>query len=157
MAAPSKEHWQFGRAILASLLRGRWFLRGGHLPPSGHSVGDAFVGVGVAAADDPAVDDFTFALLRSAGISRVRLDFSPGDESKPAKRLLERLCAEQFQITLHLVQARDEARRMPSKEAGEAWRKFVVETLDRVGSRVEMIELGMQSSEQQATLKVIKN
>ena len=142
MAAPSKEHWQFGRAILASLLRGRWFLRGGHLPPSGHSVGDAFVGVGVAAADDPAVDDFTFALLRSAGISRVRLDFSPGDESKPAKRLLERLCAEQFQITLHLVQARDEARRMPSKEAGEAWRKFVVETLDRVGSRVEMIELG---------------
>lgn len=64
------------------------------------------------------------SLLRSAGISRVRLDFSPGDESKPANRLLERLCAEQFQITLHLVQARDEARRMLSKEAGEAWRKF---------------------------------
>ena len=142
MEVPSKEHWQFGRAILASLLRGRWFLRRGHLPPAGHSVGDDFVGVGVAAADDPAVDDFTLELLRKAGISHVRLDFAPGDEINPANRLLERLCAEQFHITLHLVQPRDEARRMPSNEAGEAWRKFVVETLDRVGSSIEVVELG---------------
>ena len=142
MEVPSKEHWQFGRAILASLLRGRWFLRRGHLPPAGHTVGDDFVGVGVAAADDPAVDDFTLELLRTAGISHVRLDFAPGDEINPANRLLERLCAEQFHITLHLVQPRDEARRMPSNEAGEAWRKFVVETLDRVGSSIEVVELG---------------
>ena len=142
MGFPSKEHWQFGRAVLCSLLRGRWSLPGGHLPASGHLVGAAFVGVGVAAAEDPAVDDFTVELLRNAGISHVRLDFAPGDEARPAGRLLERLCAEQFHVTLHLIQRRDEARQMPSPEAIAVWRTFVVETLDRFGSRVEMIELG---------------
>ena len=142
MGFPSKEHWQFGRAVLCSLLRGRWSLPGGHLPASCHLVGAAFVGVGVAAAEDPAVDDFTVELLRNAGISHVRLDFAPGDETRPAGRLLERLCAEQFHVTLHLIQRRDEARQIPSPEAIAVWRTFVVETLDRFGSRVEMIELG---------------
>ncbi len=142
MAFPSKEHWLFGWAVLGSFLRGRWFFPKGHLPPSDHTVGDAFVGVGVAAAEDPAVDDFIIELLQSARISHVRLDFVPGDEARPACRLLERLCSGQFRITLHLIQPYADARQMPAQEVGEAWRKFVAETLDRFGSRVEMIELG---------------
>lgn len=138
----SKVHWQFGWAVFSSFVRGRWRFRDGHLPTEGRIVSDAFVGVGVAAADDPAVDDFIVNRLRQAQVYHVRLDFSPGDESASANRLLERLCAENINVTLHLVQPSDDARRMPSPGVEDAWRRFVVETLDRVGSRIEILEIG---------------
>lgn len=135
-------HLRFALAVLSSLVRGRLFFRSGHRPSSGHVVQDAFFGVGVAAAPDPAIDDFIVENLRELDLRHVRIDIVPGDEDGPACRLLDRLCDEAFKVTLHLIQPRDEAKRMPSVEAGAAWQRFVAATLERYATRVEMIEIG---------------
>ncbi|MFT3848011.1 MAG: lipopolysaccharide kinase InaA family protein [Propionivibrio sp.] len=138
----SRVHLQFGWAILSGIVRGRLSFRGGHRPVAGHTVGNAFVGVGVAAAEDPAVDDYIVERLRETGIRHVRLDFSPGDETAAASRLLMRLIGEDLKVTLHLVQPLDEARRMPAPDVSESWRSFVSATLDRFGSAIEIVEAG---------------
>ncbi len=147
----STTHWQFGRAVFSSFVRGRWFFDKGHLPTEGKVVGDGFFGVGVAASDDPAVDAFILDRLHEAGITHVRLDYASGDETGPTQRLLERLCAANIRVSLHLIQARDDARRMPSSEAGAAWRTFVAETLDRVGRSIESVEIGSTANRKRWT------
>ena len=148
MSAASKLRWRFGVALLDAIVRGRLRFPGGHLPPSGHRVDPAFAGVGVAAAHDPAIDEFIIGRLQDAGIGHVRLDYSPGDEHGAAGRLLEKLCANGLKVTLHLVQAREAARLMDSAGAREAWRKFVAGALDRFGSRIEMVEIGSTANRQ---------
>ena len=138
----SKVHLEFGWAILSGIVRGRLSFPGGHRPVAGHTVSDAFVGVGVAAAEDPAVDDYILERLREAGIRHVRLDFSPGDQDKAAGRLLSRLIADDLKVTLHLVQSFDDAKRMPAQDVSETWRVFVTRTLDRYGSAIEIVEAG---------------
>lgn len=138
----SSLHRRFAWAVLSSLLRGRLFFRGGHLPPSGHSVGEAFFGVGVAAAQDAAIDDYIVESLKELGLNHVRIDVTPGNEDGPPCRLLDRLCDEAFKVTLHLIQPRDEAKRMPSPEAGAAWQRFVAGMMDRYAARIEMVEIG---------------
>jgi hypothetical protein len=138
----SKVHLQFGWAIVSSLVRGGLSLRGGHRPVAGHQNSNAFVGVGVAAADDSEVDDYILDRLREAGIRHVRIDFSPGDEKKAAARLLSRLIADELKVTLHLVQPFDDAKQMPAPEASEKWQRFVSTTLDRFGATVEIVEAG---------------
>ncbi len=143
MKSTSSLHLRFGLSLLGSLLRGRFVFPGGHRPTVGHQVPDAFAGVGVAAAEDPEVDDWLIARLQETGIRHVRLDFSYGDASRPAARLLDRLLSAGYKVILHLIQPADRARSMASSEAvrGE-WQRFVVETLDRFGVRVEIIEIG---------------
>lgn len=138
----SRLHLRFAWAVLSSLLRGRLFFRGGHLPSSCHPVGVAFFGVGVAAAQDAAVDDYIVDSLKELGLRHVRIDIAPGDEEGPPCRLLDRLCDEAFKVTLHLIQPRDEARRMPSPEAGATWQRFVAGMMDRYAARIEMVEIG---------------
>ena len=133
--------WSFFRAIAGYLLKGRFAFPGGHLPPIGHVVPENFAGVGVAASVDPAVDDWIIEKLLSAGIRNVRLDFTYGDAEGPAGRLLRRLIDADFRIVLHLLQPADDACQMPALEAGETWRQFVVDTLDRFGKSVTMIEV----------------
>lgn len=133
--------WSFFRAIAGYLLKGRFAFPGGHLPPSGHVVPEDFAGVGVAASVDPAVDDWIIEKLLAAGIRNVRLDFTYGDAEGPAERLLRRLIDADFRIVLHLLQPADAARQMPAPEAGELWRKFVVDTLNCFGKSVAMIEV----------------
>lgn len=141
--AGSRSRIRFVRAVLGYLLSGRLRLPAGHLPPSGHRVSEAFAGVGVATADDPAVDDYVIARLNEAGVRSVRLDFSYGDADAPAGRMLGRLCACGFQVMLHLVQPFDAARRMADDEASRAeWRRFVGTTLDRFGGGVTQVEVG---------------
>lgn len=131
---------RFVAASVRALLAGRFFLRGGERPPAGHLVPAGFVGVGVAAAENPAVDDWMIEKLRAAGIRDVRLDFVPGDDQRPAGRLLRRLLDADFRVVLHLLQPADQARRMPAAAAVDAWRAFIVATLDRYGSRLAMVE-----------------
>lgn len=133
----------FVLAVAGALLRGRMRVPGGHRPPvGGHVVGAAFAGVGVAAAADPAVDNFIVEQLRIAGIRHVRLDFASADEGGDGERLLKRLLAENICLTLHLVQVREDARLMPQGEAAERWRTFVSRILDRYGAEIEWVELG---------------
>jgi hypothetical protein len=143
MSGAARPHRQFAHALLAYLLRGGFAFRGGHRPPVGHVVPEAFAGVGIAAAEDPVVDDWLLARLNESGIRHVRLDFTYGDAERPAGRLLERLLGASLQVTLHLVQPVGQARKMESSdEARREWQEFIVATLDRFGCRVEIVEIG---------------
>lgn len=143
MPGLSSSHRCFAAALLGYLLRGRLHLAGGHLPPPpGHAVPAAFAGVGVAPAADPAADDYLLARLEELGLRHVRLDFSYGDDTGPAGRLLERLLAAGHRILLHLVQPAQAARRMHTEAARNEWRAFVADTFDRYGARIEAVEIG---------------
>lgn len=131
----------FLRAVAGAVLKGRLAFADGHRPPHGHTVPRAFAGVGVAASADPAVDAWIIESLQMAGLRNVRLDFTYGDADGPAGRLLERLLDAGFAVVLHLLQPADAARQMPAAAAQVAWREFLVDTLDRFGQRVAMIEL----------------
>ena len=143
MSGVSRPQIRFAGALLGYLLRGGFSFAGGHRPPVGHVVPEAFAGVGIAAAEDPAVDDWLLARLNESSLRHVRLDFTYGDAARPAGRLLERLLGASLQVTLHLVQPAGPARKMESsEEARREWQDFVVATLDRFGSRIEIVEIG---------------
>lgn len=133
--------YRFLLQLAAYLLRGRFSMPRGHLPPVGHRVPEHFAGVGVAAAEDPAVDDWLIEQLESAGLRNVRLDFTYGDPEGPAARLLERLLARDFRVVLHLLQPAEAARRMTEAAAQDVWRQFLVQVLGRYGDRVAMVEV----------------
>lgn len=133
---------EFAAANLASLRAGRLSLRGGHRPPAGHAVAPEFVGVGVATAGDAATDHYVIERLHELGVHSVRLDFTYGDADGPAGRFLDALIADAFRVMLHLVQPFDAARMMGRESARQQWRRFVAETLERYGTRVELIEIG---------------
>lgn len=138
----SSPRLRFAWAIVSYVFLGRMFGLGAYRPKAGHVVPGRFVGVGVAAADEPAVDDFLLARLKEAGVWNVRLDFTYGDGKRPASRLLTRLCAAKFGVTLHFVQPYNSARRMERTEEREKWRSFLAETLDCFGQCVTMVEIG---------------
>lgn len=131
----------FVATVLAYLLRGRLSFPGGHRPPVGHVVPEAFAGVGVAASSDAAVDDWIIEKLQQSGIRNVRIDFTYGDLDGPAARLLERLLDDGFRVVLHLLQPAPEAQQMPTPAAGVVWREFVAKVLDCYGSQVMMVEV----------------
>lgn len=151
MSTSENPYWRFGLALTSAMLKGQLRFPGGHRPPVGHVVSQAFVGVGVAAADDPAVDDYILARLTDAGIRHVRLDLSPGDESAPAARLLAKLCDSGLLVTLHLVLRAEQAREIFSDHGQTVWRVFVANALDRYGSRIEMVEIGSTTNRQRWT------
>lgn len=132
---------QMGLALARYTLTGGFSRPGTHLPASGHVVPVDFVGVGIAASEEPAVDAWLIACLRENGISNVRLDFTYGDAEGAAGRLLEALLDAGFRVVLHLLQPLVAARQMPSQPAAGAWREFVVATLERYGARVAMVEV----------------
>lgn len=133
---------RFVAASLAALVSGRFFYRNGHLPPSGHLVPEGFIGLGVAAAKDPAVDDWIIEKLSAAGIRDVRIDLSPDDVGQPPERLLCRLLDADFRVVLHLLQSTEQAKQMPAAVVADLWRAFVADVLDRFGGRVRMVEVG---------------
>lgn len=133
---------EFLQAILASVLRGRLFLREGHLPPAGHRVHDGFAGVGVATAPDPATDAAILSALEELGVRRVRLDFSYGDLDNHVARFLDALIEHGFDVWLHLVQPADAAQHMGTQAARTEWAEFVDTTLARWGERIDLVEIG---------------
>ncbi|MGL1834093.1 lipopolysaccharide kinase InaA family protein [Rhodocyclaceae bacterium SMB388] len=132
---------RFITANLSALVRGRLFIPGGHLPPAGHTVPSDFAGVGVATNADPGTDRQVIAHLRALGVMQVRLDYTYGDGDGSVARFLDALCAEGFTVMLHLLQPFDAARSMPDAAARAEWQRFVVDTLDRFGDRVELVEV----------------
>jgi hypothetical protein len=93
-------------------------------PAAAHTVPADFLGICVAASDDPAGDAFVLCSLREAGLRDVRLDITYGYENAPAGRLLKRLLADDFRVLLHLVQPFDEARLLPAADALDRWARF---------------------------------
>ncbi|HRQ58951.1 MAG TPA: lipopolysaccharide kinase InaA family protein [Azoarcus taiwanensis] len=137
----NKLQWRFIAANLRALLTGQFSMPRGHVPSGGHRVPNDFCGVGVATNPDPLTDDAVISALHDLGVRQVRLDVTYGDLDNHVARFLERLLKEDFKVMLHILQPFEAARAMPSPEATTQWRDFLIATLDRFGSQVEIIEL----------------
>lgn len=139
---PAVMNYRLLLKAIRQIFKGGLSFPGGHIPPAQHRVAADFSGVGVAAAEDPAVDDFILRQLGELGIKNVRIDFSYGDENGPAARLLKKLLDSELQVLLHLVQPFDAAFKMKETEAQNSWRTFVSKVCDRYGQQVYAIEVG---------------
>ena len=127
---------------LTYILRGGLRIKNAHLPPSNHMIPADFIGVCVASAPDPATDDYVISQLNLLGIKQVRLDFSYGDLNSFIARFLRALIAQQFSVSLHLVQPFTAASNMQSAAEQVIWRQFLVAVLDAFGQNIQHIEIG---------------
>lgn len=134
--------WPIIRKGLAYILSGKFRLKNAHLPAERHTVPANFIGVCVASATDPSMDDYVIAELRVLGIYQVRLDFTYGDLESFNARFLQRLINDGFHVTLHLIQPFSHARNMESKTEQEAWQSFLINVLNRFGRHVARVEIG---------------
>ena len=127
---------------LSYILRGGLHIKNAHLPPSNHMIPPDFIGVCVASAPDPATDDYIISQVNTLGIKQVRLDFSYGDLNSFNARFLRALIANNFSVSLHLVQPFAAASNMQSPAEQAIWRQFLVAVLDAFGQDVKQIEIG---------------
>jgi hypothetical protein len=127
---------------LSYILRGGLHVKNAHLPPSNHIIPADFIGVCVASAPDSATDDYIILQLRALGIKQVRLDFSYGDLNGFNARFLRALIANNFSVSLHLVQPFAAASNMQSGTEQVIWQQFLVDVLDSFGKNVKHIEIG---------------
>lgn len=134
--------WPIIRKGLAYIFSGKLYIKHGHLPPKNHLVPKNFVGVCVASAADASMDDYVISQLHTLGIKQVRLDFTYGDIDSFNTRFLERLIAENFRVTLHLVQPFMHAKHMENVREQAAWQTFLETTLARFGTQITRIEIG---------------
>lgn len=133
---------QVVRDGLSYLLRGGMYIKNGHLPPKNHHIPDNFFGVCVASNKDNAVDEYIIGQLQTLGIKQVRLDFSYGDLTSFNARFLRALIAENFEVTLHLVQPFIAAKSMLSSAEQVIWREFLQAVIDEFGSQIKQVEIG---------------
>ncbi len=127
---------------LSYILRGGLHIKNAHFPPTNHTIPTDFIGVCVASAADPATDDYIISQVNALGIKQVRLDFSYGDLNSFNARFLHALIAQQFSVSLHLVQPFTAASNMQSPAEQVIWRQFLVAVLDAFGQDVKQIEIG---------------
>lgn len=124
------------------LIKGGLKLKNGHLPQSDHQVPVDFFGVCVASNEDPAIDAYVIGQLETLGVNHVRLDFSYGDLEGYNNRFLQKLIAEDFNVTLHLLAPFDAAKNMADHSEQERWRTFLSTVLDQYGTSVKQVEIG---------------
>lgn len=127
---------------LTYIFRGGLRIKNAHLPPSNHMIPADFIGVCVASAPEPATDDYVISQLNLLGIKQVRLDFSYSDLNSFNARFLRALIAQQFSVSLHLVQPFTAASNMQSPAEQVIWRQFLVAVLDAFGQNIQHIEIG---------------
>ncbi len=134
--------WRFALSNLCYLFSGGYRLPSGHRLESSHEISRDFFGICVASSPDPECDRYNIDQLRELGIKHVRLDYTYASADDHIGRFLEQLLQAEMCVCLHLVQPREEARKMQTAEAQEAWRLFVRHTLEQYGSRLALVELG---------------
>ena len=146
MKKPTKQRsilaWPIVKKGLAYILRGRLRLKNAHLPTGQHKIPPNFIGICVASAIDPSMDDYVISALRTLGIAEVRLDFTYGDLEWFNARFLQRLIYDQFAVTLHLIQPFTNAKNMESKAEQANWQAFLNDVLNRFGGKIKRIEIG---------------
>ena len=104
---------------------------------------DDYIGINVAPAEDPAVDDYILDRLAEAKIHQVRMDFSYDSPGGPAQRLLERLLDADLRVMLDIFPPLNEARvLLDNTGAQQRWAEFLSETFSRYHQRVEWFEIG---------------
>lgn len=134
--------WPLLLRALSYIFQGKLTTHRGHLPQQNHAVPMYFVGVGIASAEDPQVDDYVISQLKNLAIKEVRLDFTYGDLDGFNARFLSRLIAEQFAITLHIVPPMFAAKRMEDPLELATYSAFLTSVLDAYGSALKRIEFG---------------
>ncbi|HYN54818.1 MAG TPA: hypothetical protein VES38_08945 [Methylotenera sp.] len=139
---PSMLTWPIIRMGLSYILSGKLFIKQGHLPVTGHTVPNDFIGVCVTSAVDEKIDDYVITQLDDLGIKEVRLDLTYGDTNDFHARFLEKLLARNFNITLHLVQPFLNAKRMENAAEQATWQAFLEEVLNRFGGQISRVEIG---------------
>jgi hypothetical protein len=131
---------------LIYILMGKMRVKDGHLPIKNHVIPQDFIGVCVASNQDAATDDYVILQLHHLGVKQVRLDFSYGDLTSFNTRFLHRLIAENFAVSLHIIQPFDAAKNMESAAEQAIWRKFLVDVLqtfnNAFGEQIKQIEIG---------------
>ena len=128
------------------------FLRAvAHLPswlassalPGAQALPEDFLGVNVAPADDPAVDDLIVNYLDELGLKHVRMDYSYDAPGGPAQRLLERLLAEGYRVLLDVFPPLADAEELAEERAAQArWEAFLDTVFQTYGERIEVFEIG---------------
>ena len=127
---------------LSYIFKGGLRIKNGHLPISQHGIPSNFIGVCVASNANPAADDYIIVQLQELGVKRVRLDFSYDDLTSFNARFLQRLIAEKFEVTLHLLQPFSAAKNMYATTEQTSWREFLVQVLDTFGAGIYAVEIG---------------
>src|SRR5687768_5855697 len=112
MNQPNVLTWSILWKALSYTLRGKLRVKRRYLPVQNQQIPEDFIGVGVASAPDPAMDDYVIQQLSALSIKQVRLDFTYVDLTGFKARFLERLLKEGFAVSLHLIQPFENARRM---------------------------------------------
>ena len=123
-------------------LRGGMRIKNGHLPQLNQTVPNDFIGVCVASNLKPETDNYVIEQLNNLGIKQVRLDFSYGDLTNFNARFLQRLIADHFVITLHLIQPFASSKAMLQADEQVIWRKFVQEIVQTYKGKIKQIEIG---------------
>lgn len=124
------------------IFKGGLSLKNGHLPQTDHDVPVDFFGVCVASNEDPAVDTYIIGQLETLGINNVRLDFSYDDLGSFNERFLQKLIAEDFNVTLHLLAPFEAAKNMAYPIEQNNWQAFLITVLDRYGATIKQVEIG---------------
>ena len=127
---------------LSYILLGGLRIKNGHIPPSGHRIPDDFFGVRVASNTNPATDAYVITQLKKLDIKQVRLDFTYSDLNSFNGRFLQALIAENFNVTLHLIQPFSAAKNMQSVAEQAIWHDFLQAVLDNIGISIKQIEIG---------------
>ena len=129
--------------ILKSLFQlGKW-LSLSDSPVQSTDVPKDFFGINVAAADDPAVDDYILERLTELGVSQVRMDFAYSSKNAPAQRLLDKLLDRGFQVLLDVFPNLEDAKTLyKSREAQEQWASFLAKVFQSYQGKVAYFEIG---------------
>jgi hypothetical protein len=143
----TKQHAPFIKQMLLNtlgyMLKGGFYLRNAHLPPpNGHAIPNHFLGICVASNTNIETDTYIINELQTLGLRHVRLDFSYHDLDSFNARFLQRLIAEGFLITLHLIAPFDAAKKMHEEQEQIRWQQFLTTVLARFGASIKQIEIG---------------
>jgi len=111
--------------------------------PATHDIPADFLGVNVAPAQDPAIDDFILQRLSELALRDLRMDFSYDSLNGPAQRLLERLLDAGYRVLLDVFPPLTEAEGLAEDPAAQLrWQQFLDEVFQRYGERIELFEIG---------------
>ncbi len=111
--------------------------------PKPQSLPDDFLGVNVAPADDPAMDELIVGHLADLGLDQVRMDYSYDGPGGPAQRLLDRLLTEGYTVLLDVFPPLGEAEELAEDPAAQArWQEFLDSVFQSYGRRVPLFEIG---------------
>ena len=129
--------------ILKSVFQLKHWLSLPDSPGQAFEISRDFVGVNVAPAEDPAVDDYILARLAELGVSHIRMDFAYSSKNGPAQRLLTTLLENNFQVMLNIFPNLEEARALYKSAAAQTqWASFLEEMFTDYQGKVSCFEIG---------------